>query len=183
MRIKQAPGCACVGGGDFLNCCQTLCVMRRQGGCAQMRGMMELTMSALMRTSSWLDDFMKDMTPGFYIKPLHGEGVPSEIRMDVTDAGDVYKIHAEIPGVSKDAIHVAMDGNLITVSAEVKQEDTESKDDRVLRSERYFGSVSRSFQLPQEVDASKAKAKYDNGVLSLTLPKRKGGASKELTIE
>jgi HSP20 family protein len=157
--------------------------MRCQGGCARKLGLMELTMSALMRTSSWLDDFMKDMTPGFYIKPLHGEGVPSEIRMDVTDAGDAYKIHAEIPGVSKDAIHVSMDGNMITVSAEVKQEDTESKDDRVLRSERYFGSVSRSFQLPQEVDSAKAKAKYDNGVLSLTLPKRKGGASKELTIE
>ena len=59
----------------------------------------------------------------------------------------------------------------------------ERKEDRVLRSERYFGSVSRSFQLPQEVDSAKAKAKYDNGVLSLTLPKRQGGASKELMIE
>jgi len=140
-------------------------------------------MSALMRTSSWLDDFMKDMTPGIYIKPLHGEGVPSEIRMDVTDAGDAYKVHAEIPGVNKEAIHVSMDGNMVTVSAEVKQEDSHSKDDRVLRSERYFGSVSRSFQLPQAVDYSKAKAKYDNGVLSLTLPKRQGGSNKELTIE
>ena len=140
-------------------------------------------MSALMRTSNWLDEFMRDMTPGFFIRPLHGEGVPSEIRMDVTDAGDAYKIQAEIPGVSKDAIHVAMDGNMVTVSAEVKQEETERKEDRVLRSERYFGSVSRSFQLPQEVDQAKAKARYDNGVLSLTLPKRKGGMSKELQIE
>ena len=140
-------------------------------------------MSALMRTSNWLDEFMRDMTPGFFIRPLHGEGVPSEIRMDVTDAGDAYKIQAEIPGVSKDAIHVAMDGSMVTVSAEVKQEETERKEDRVLRSERYFGSVSRSFQLPQEVDQAKAKARYDNGVLSLTLPKRKGGMSKELQIE
>lgn len=140
-------------------------------------------MSALMRTSNWLDEFMRDMTPGFFIRPLHGEGVPSEIRMDVTDAGDAYKIQAEIPGVSKDAIHVAMDGNMVTVSAEVKQEETERKEDRVLRSERYFGSVSRSFQLPQEVDQAKAKARYDNGVLSLTLPKRKGVISKELQIE
>ena len=140
-------------------------------------------MSALMRTSNWLDEFMRDMTPGFFIRPLHGEGVPSDIRMDVTDAGDAYKIQAEIPGVHKEAIHVAMDGNRVTVSAEVKQEETERKEDRILRSERYFGSISRSFQLPQEVDQAKAKARYDNGVLSLTLPKRKGSISKELQIE
>jgi HSP20 family protein len=173
----------CDAAKAFLNCSQSWWVMGGQGGCTQAPGLMELTMSALMRTSSWLDDFMKDMTPGIYIKPLHGEGVPSEIRMDVTDVGAAYKIQAEIPGVHKEAIHVSMDGNMVTVSAEVKQEDVERKEDRVLRSERYFGSVSRSFQLPQEVDSAKAKAKYDNGVLSLTLPKRQGGASKELMIE
>lgn len=144
---------------------------------------MEQTMSALMRTTPWLDDFFKDMTPGFYVKPLHGEGVPSDIRVDVTDAGDAYKIAAEIPGVHKSDIHVSMDGSTVTLNAEVKQEDVERKGDRVLRSERYFGSVSRSFQLPQDVDASGAKAKYDNGILNLTLPKKKGSRAQELAVE
>jgi HSP20 family protein len=140
-------------------------------------------MSALMRTNPWLDDFFKDLSPGFYVKPLHGEGVPSDIRVDVTDAGDAYKIAAEIPGVHKSDIHVSMDGSTVTLNAEIKQEDVERKGDRVLRSERYFGSVSRSFQLPQDVDASGAKAKYDNGILNLTLPKKKGGRAQELAIE
>lgn len=140
-------------------------------------------MRALMRTGHWLDDVMRDMTPGFYIKPLHGEGLPNDIRMDVSDTPSAYTIHAEIPGVSKDAIHVAMDGRTVTIRAEVCQEDTERKDERVLRSERYFGWVSRSFALPEEVDASQAKARYDQGILTLNLPKRQGAAKQELAIE
>jgi HSP20 family protein len=84
-------------------------------------------------------------------------------------------VQAEVPGVAKDDIQVSVDGSIVTVRAEVKQEDTQSKDDKLLRSERYFGSVSRAFQLPQDVDESQAKAKYDNGVLTLTLPKKKAG--------
>ena len=53
----------------------------------------------------------------------------------------------------------------------------------MLRSERYFGSVARSFQLPVDVDAAQAKAKYDNGVLTLTLPKKQGGNAQRLSIE
>jgi HSP20 family protein len=86
--------------------------------------------------------------------------------------------------VAKDDIHVSVDGSIVKVRAEVKQEDTQNKDDKLLRSERYFGSVSRAFQLPQDVDESQAKAKYDNGVLTLTLPKKKVGAGMQrLRIE
>jgi len=70
------------------------------------------------------------------------------------------------------------------VRAEVKQQDLQTKDDKVLRSERYFGSISRSFQLPQEIDTSKASARYDSGVLTLTLPKKQGGGgAQNLKIE
>jgi len=74
--------------------------------------------------------------------------------------------------VPKEDIHVSLDGNLVTLEAEVKQQDSTGENETVLRSERYFGAVSRSFQLPQDIDQTLAKAKFDNGVLTLSLPKR-----------
>jgi len=72
----------------------------------------------------------------------------------------------------------------VTLRAEVKQQDSTGKDEKVLRSERYFGAVSRSFQLPQDIDQTQAKAKYDNGVLTLTLPKKQAaGGVQRLAID
>lgn len=143
-------------------------------------------MSSLMTRGSLFDDFFRDFSsPGFFVKPLHGEPLPSpgQIRMDVKENGDGYTVSAEIPGVKKDDIHVTVEGGMVTVSAEVKQEDVQKKDDRVLRSERYYGSISRSISLPQDVDQSQAKARYDNGVLTLTLPKKTGGGTQRIRIE
>lgn len=143
-------------------------------------------MSSLIPRSSLFDDFFRDLSsPGFFIKPLHGESLPSpgSIKIDVKENNGAYTVMAEIPGVKKEDIQVAVEGDLVTVSAEVKQEDMQKKDDRVLRSERYYGSVARSISLPQGVDSAQAKARYDNGVLTLTLPKKQGGNGQRLRIE
>lgn len=142
-------------------------------------------MSALISRGNLFDDFFRDVSPGFYVKPLHGDPLPSpgQIKMDVKENGTAYTVQAEIPGVTKEDIHVSIEGNMVTVRAEVKQHDIQTKDDKVLRSERYFGAVSRSFQLPQDIDQSQSKAKYDNGVLTLTLPKKQGGSAQRLRIE
>jgi len=142
-------------------------------------------MNPLISRGSLFDDFSRDVAPGFYIKPLHGEPLPSpeQIKMDVKENGGAFTVQAKIPGVSKDDIQVSIEGNMVTLRAEIKQLDTQTKDDKLLRSERYFGSVSRGFQLPQDIDQSQAKAKYDNGVLTLTLPKKQGGSSQKLRIE
>lgn len=143
-------------------------------------------MNALMTRGGLFDDFFRDIAPGFYVKPLHGDGLPnpSQIKVDVKENGDSYIIHAEIPGVPKDDIHVAVDGNVVTLRAEVKQLDSTSEDEKTLRSERYYGAVSRSFQLAMDIDQSQAKAKYDNGVLTLTLPKKQAqSGSQRLMIE
>lgn len=142
-------------------------------------------MSSLITRGSLFDDFFRDMSPGFYIRPLHGDALPAptQIKVDVTENDQGYTVQAEVPGVAKEDIHVSIDGNVVTLSAEIKQTDTQTSDDKVLRSERYFGAVSRSFQLPADIDQATAKAKYDNGVLSLTLPKKKAGASQRLNIE
>lgn len=142
-------------------------------------------MDSLITRGSLFDDFFRDMSPGFFVRPLHGDPLPSpgQIRMDVTENGDAYTVSAEIPGVRKEDIHVTIEGGMVMVRAEVKQEDQQTQGDKLLRSERYFGSVSRGIQLPQDVDQGQAKAKYDNGVLTLTLPKRQGSAGQKLRIE
>ena len=142
-------------------------------------------MSSLMTRGSLFDDFFKDFAPGFYVKPLHGDPLPapSQIKVDVKETEQAYTVGAEVPGVPKEDIHVSIDGNVVTLRAEVKQADSQTRDEKVLRSERYYGSVARSFSLPVDIDQAAAKAKYDNGVLTLTLPKKTGNGSQRLTIE
>ncbi len=143
-------------------------------------------MNALMTRGGLFDDFFRDVAPGFYIKPLHGDGLPAptQIKVDVKETGDAYTVHAEIPGVPKEDIQVAVDGNVVSLRAEIKQQDSTGEDEKTLRSERYFGAVSRSFQLASDIDQTQAKAKYDNGVLTLTLPKKAAmSGAQRLTIE
>ena len=142
-------------------------------------------MNALMNRGSLFDDFFRDIAPGFYVKPLHGDPLPTpeKIRVDVKETDKAYTVHAEVPGVAKEDIHVSLDGNVVSLRAEVKQQDTQTQDQKVLRAERYFGAVSRSFQLPMEIDQAGAKAKYDHGVLTLTLPKKLSGGSQRLVID
>ncbi len=105
-----------------------------------------------------------------------------EIRVDVKEADGAYQVQAEMPGVKKDDIHVQIDGNRVSISAEVKRESEQKEGERVLRSERYYGSVGRTFQLGSEIDEAAAVAKFEDGVLSLTLPKKQAPAAKRLQI-
>lgn len=143
-------------------------------------------MNSLISRNSLFDDFFRDFAPGFFIKPLHGDSSlpsPAQIRVDVSENDLSYTVQAEVPGVSKDDIQVSLDGNVVTLRAEIKQQDSQTEGDKVLRSERYYGAVSRSFQLPQDIDQAQAKAKYDNGILMLTLPKKGGTGAQRLAIE
>jgi HSP20 family protein len=142
-------------------------------------------MSSLVTRHSLFDDFFKDIGTGFFVKPLHGDPLPdpSRIKMDVKETDKDFTVSAEIPGVSKDDIHVSVDGNVVTVSTEIKQEDAQVKDERLLKSERYFGAMSRSVGLPVTVDKSKASAKYDKGVLTLVLPKEISSGTSRLKVE
>jgi HSP20 family protein len=126
-----------------------------------------------------MDDVINKM-----MRPVLREGLEIEpqIKMDVKEADNQYLIKAEIPGVKKDDIHVTVEGNRVSISAEVKKEKEEKEGERVIRSERSYGMASRSFSLADEVDQSKVQAKYTDGVLELTLPKKPGSARKEIPI-
>lgn len=142
-------------------------------------------MNALTSRSSLFDEFFRDFAPGFYVRPLHGDPLPTptQIKVDVRESDKAYTVQAEVPGVSKDEIQVNLDSNVVTLRAEVKQQDRQSQGEKVLRTERYYGAVSRSFQLPQEIDTGQARARYDSGVLTLTLPKKSSGGAQRLVIE
>lgn len=125
-----------------------------------------------------------DIFNRFMMRPLLREGMEIEpqIKMDVKEADGKFVVNAEIPGVSKDDIHVTVEGNRISISAEVKQEKETKEGERMIRCERSYGMASRSFTLADEVDQSKVQAKYNNGVLELTLPKKPGSTRKEISI-
>ena len=105
------------------------------------------------------------------------------MRVDVKENPESFSVNAELPGISKDDIHVHIDGPVVSISAERKESKEEKEGERVLRTERYYGKVSRSFQLGQEVDESRASAKFVDGVLELNLPKKAEVQAKRLTIE
>ena len=132
-----------------------------------------------------LTRFEREFFPDFfrrYAQPLAADaGTPGEIRVDVTEEEKGYLIRAEIPGAKKDDIRVQIDGNAVSIRADVKKEQ-ESKTGRMLLKETYSGSSARAFTLAHEIDDKGAVAKFQDGVLTLNLPKRSGAGSKLLPI-
>jgi len=130
-------------------------------------------------------DPLDDIFRGFFVRPVDMGNVPEApaVKVDVKEQDKAYVVHAEMPGIKKEDIHVSIDGPMVSISAERKQEKEVKDGERVLRTERYFGKVSRSFQLGQDIDDGQASAKFTDGVLELTLPKKAATQSKRLTIE
>ena len=136
-------------------------------------------MNHLLRNDP-LDDFFR----GFFVRPVDmgGGSETAGIKIDVAERENAFIVHAEMPGVSKEDIHVTVDGAAVIISAERKDEGVANENERVLRKERFFGKLTRSFQLGQEIDDAAAAARFTDGVLELTLPKRAAAQSKRLTI-
>ena len=107
---------------------------------------------------------------------------PTQFRMDVSENDKEYQVLAEMPGVRKDEISITINGNEVAVSAEVKHEKDVKNGDTVLRTERYYGKIQRAFSLGHEVDQATAQARYSDGVLELTLPKKTAAAGKKLAV-
>ena len=126
-----------------------------------------------------VDELMR----GLVFKPMvvPEPELPS-IKIDAKEDEKAYTITADIPGAKKEDIKISVEGGAVTISAEVRKEKEEKSGERVIRSERYYGQVSRSFTLPQAVDEGGAQAKYEDGVLKLTLPKRNDTRFKKIIV-
>ncbi|MEM5326052.1 Hsp20/alpha crystallin family protein [Paraburkholderia sp. JHI2823] len=141
-------------------------------------------MSNISRCDPFSLDGVPDLFQGLF-RPLRAAGVETQaasVRVDVTEDEAGYTVKAEMPGVEKKDIDVKIEGNLVSIAAKVERGGELKEGERVVRRERYSGSVSRAFTLAAEIDDEKASAQYKDGVLTLTLPKRAAGARKRLEI-
>lgn len=123
------------------------------------------------------DEFFKGMPSG-----LRDMEMEPRIKMDVTETDRAYTVKAEIPGVKKEDIKIDIDGNQVSISAETRHESEQKEGESVVRSERYYGQQYRSFTLAHEVNDAEAAAKYQDGVLELTLPKKQRSSSKKVVV-
>lgn len=131
-----------------------------------------------------LDNTLDDLMRGFFVRPMNYEpAVPAKLRVDVTEDDKSYSVRAEIPGVKKEDINVAVDGNQVEISAEVKNAKEIKNGEKLLRSERYYGKVYRAFALDQDVDETATQATYADGILELRLPKKVSAAAKRIAIQ
>lgn len=129
-------------------------------------------------TASPFDDLFR----GFFA-PVRAERAAVSIKVDVSEKENAYVIHAEIPGVKKDDIQVSIEGNQVTIGAEINKETEAKNGERVLRTERLYGNAFRSFTLPADLDEEKSAARYENGILELTLAKKPAVAGRKLAIQ
>ena len=130
------------------------------------------------------DNLFDDLTRGFWVKPVAVPGGEElKIKLDVKEDDKAFMVHADIPGVKKEDIQIEVNGGQVSIRAEVRREKEEKKGEKLLHSERYYGMVSRSFSLPAEVDEKGTVAKYQDGVLDLTLPKKQGNGARRISVQ
>ena len=131
------------------------------------------------------EDTLDDLFRGFFVRPVNLESNHNTVpfRVEISEKDNAYVVRGDLPGVRKEDINVSIDGDTVAITAEVKNEKDVKDGERVLRSERYYGKVHRAFTLGQEVEENSAQAKYADGVLELTLPKKAAVQAKRITIQ
>ena len=131
------------------------------------------------------EDSFDDLVKGFFLRPMRYEQAqePVRLRIDVKEDDKSYTVNAELPGVKKEEIQVSIDGNQVAIDAEVRRQKEKKQNEKMLHTERRYGKVYRAFALPQDVDQERAEAKYENGVLELTLPKKAAATTRTLTVQ
>ena len=139
-------------------------------------------MSTVTLCHPYANPAIDELFRGFF-RPVRAGREPVSIRLDVAEKDGAYVVRAEIPGVAKEDIQVSIEGNQVSIAAETKHADGKKDGERVLHCERHVGSAFRSFTLPADLDEAASAAKYENGVLELTLAKKPAHAGRKLTIQ
>lgn len=125
-----------------------------------------------------IEEVMRDTV----MDPFSPQVEVSRIRLDIQETDQAYDVRADIPGVKKEDIKVSVDGRHVSLSVQSEQASQQQQEGMLWR-ERRSGQWYRSFGLPQEVDDSQAQARYEDGVLHLTLPKKAGTGGTRLAIQ
>lgn len=106
-----------------------------------------------------------------------------QMRIEVRENAHAYTLHAEMPGVLKEDIQVTLEADTVLLRAEIRPHPPQAGDERVLHTERSLGSITRSLQLAHPIDAERAHARFEQGVLTLSLPKRHLMGGQAIAIE
>jgi HSP20 family protein len=128
-----------------------------------------------------LDGLFDDLFRPAFVWDRNAATQPLPIRVDVKETAEAYTVSAELPGVKKDEIAIEIEGNEVTISAETRREEARDGE-KFLRLERAFGKTARRFALPQDLDETKAAARFADGVLELTLPKKAAVTGRKISI-
>lgn len=147
-------------------------------------------MSELMRSPArkigwgW-DEPLDDLFQGFF-RPMGptrtGNGQAVVPAMDVAERDKEYVVKVELPGVKKDDIDITVQNGLLTISAESKQKSEEKEKGRIIRQERRYGKYVRHLRLDNDVDEGNVRARYEDGMLELTLPKVEAVQPKKIAV-
>jgi len=132
----------------------------------------------------WNDDFdnlfQNFLQPLRWVEEEAGQGIAP--RLDVVERDNEFVVKAEMPGMKKDDIEVALENGVLTITAETKSETEEKEGDRVIRQERRYGKFLRSLRLGKEIDEKNVKASYKDGILELVLPKAEEVKPKKIAV-
>ncbi len=131
------------------------------------------------------DRLFDDTFDRFFGTPAAAESAETALRrpsLDVAETEAGYNVAIDLPGVAKDDVKITIDGRRVSVSAQTQREESKKDGERVIYRERSSSSFARNFTLPEEVDQDASQAKLDNGVLTLSLAKKRAAAVKQLTI-
>ena len=132
--------------------------------------------------ASGLDSLLGELfRPAYARESAAAAALP--LRVDVRETADSYVVYAELPGVRKDQIEIEVEGNEVSIAADVGARRDAGEAEKWLRVERFQGKTARRFALPQEIDESRADARFDLGVLELTLPKKAPQAGRKIAIQ
>jgi HSP20 family protein len=133
----------------------------------------------LTRFNSLFDDtFLNE-----FFRPLATRSNGDKIAaIDVHETDEAYKVNVDMPGVKKEDIQISLDNGVLTVQGETRKEDKEEKDGKLIRQERHVGQFIRQLSVGSDVDPAGIKAAFENGVLTITLPKKPPEAANGIKI-
>ena len=124
------------------------------------------------------DSFVDDVFDSMFSFPFQYKKAVGQMNTDISDCGDSYQIDIELPGFAKEDVKAELKDGYLTIAA-TKDETKESNDEQYIRRERYTGQCSRSYYVGDQVTKEDIQAKFDNGVLSLKVPKKEAIEKKE----
>lgn len=142
-------------------------------------------MSSLRISDPFFSEPLESAVRRMFAPSLFETDVPSmRIPVDVAEQDGTYHVAADLPGVKKENINVRIDGNLVQIDAQTNSEKVATSGERrILRNERYHGSISRTFSMAEDIDDKRVLAKYLDGVLTLELPKKKSSEIRKIEVQ